>query len=427
MNGNLIGGRTADKEQARTALEQLQTSIRKTLSGAEMTAEKVISACNALSQKLESGVYLPRLLERGLSPEKAERELSEAARMLSKEFLEKRLEFEFDGSFGQAAAQESGKARQEWKPLGTLFHIAAGNLDALPAHSVIEGLLTGNVNILKLPGGDDGLSVEIMRELIELEPSLSEYIYVFDVPSEDFEAMRKMADAADAVVVWGGDAAISAVRKMAAPNTRVIEWGHKISFAYVSGNPSDAELEGIAENICETEQLLCSSCQGIFLDTGDFGEATTFAARFFEILQRKSAEYPRLDDPFLTAQKTLELYTEALESALVEKQIFRGDHCGVIAYPGSVLTASYQFRNCWVKPLPQNRILSALLPYKNHLQTVALICNPADRERLENLFFKTGIVRVTDGEKMSNQYCGMPHDGEFPLRRYMKRISIEGK
>ncbi len=427
MNKNLIGGQLLDDIQAHEALQRLQLSIPNTLSGEPLNVEKVVFACDMLSDKLKTGEYLPLLLERGISKKEAERELSEAARMLSKKFLEKRLEFEFDGSFGQAATPESGKVCQEWKPLGTLFHIAAGNLDALPAYSVIEGLLTGNINILKLPGGDDGLSVAIMRELIKLEPSLSQYIYVFDVPSEDFEAIRKMVDAADAVVVWGGDAAISAVRKMAAPNTRVIEWGHKISFAYVSGNPSDAELEGIAENICETEQLLCSSCQGIFFDTGDYSEVKTFAARFFEILQRKSAEYPRMDDPFLTAQKTLELYTEALESALVEKQIFRGDHCGVIAYPGSALTASYQFRNCWVKPLPQNRILSALLPYKNHLQTVALICNPADRERLENLFFKTGIVRVTDGEKMSNQYCGMPHDGEFPLRRYMKRISIEGK
>ncbi len=426
MNLNLIGGQLLNDSQARVALELLQSSILKTLSGEPLTAEKVISACDALSKKLKTGDYLPLLLERGIPREKAEKELAEAAYMLSREHLEKRLEIEFGGSFGQAVTLENGKVRQAWKPLGTLFHIAAGNTDALPAYSVIEGLLTGNVNILKLPGGDDGLSVEILRELIAFEPLMADYIFVFDFPSEDVAAMQKMAEVADAIIVWGGDAAITAVRKLAAPNTRIIEWGHKISFAYVSGTPTDAELEGIAENICATEQLLCSSCQGIFLDTDNFEEVVRFAQQFFEILQRKSVEYPRPYDPYLTAQKTLELYTEELESANVPKQVFRGNGCSVIAYPDGTLTTSYQFRNCWVKPLPQNQILTALVPHKNHLQTVALICNPADTERLANLFFKTGIVRITDSKNMSAQYTGMPHDGDFPLRRYMKRISMEG-
>ena len=422
---NLIGGKLTDDKQACAELEKLQATILKTLSGEPLTAEKVISACDMLSKKLQSGIYMPLLLKRGISPEKAEKELSEAAHLLSRESLEKRLELEFDGSFGKSVILENGKVRQEWKPLGTLFHIAAGNMDALPAFSVIEGLLTGNINILKLPGGDDGLSIEILRELIALEPLIADYVFVFDIASDDIEAMQKMAQVADAIVVWGGDAAITAVRKLAAPNTRIIEWGHKISFAYVSGNPSEADLEGIAENICASEQLLCSSCQGIFIDTNDFDEVKRFAERFFEILQRKSAESPRPDNPYLTAQKTLELYTEELESALIQKQVFRGDHCGVIACPNSVLMTSYQFRNCWVKPLPQNQILAALFPYKNHLQTVALICNTTDRERLESLFFKTGITRITDGKNMSQQYNGMPHDGEYSLRRYMKRTSVE--
>jgi len=427
---NLIGGQLMDDKQARAALGHINEMILNTLSGEPLTAGRVIAACDSLSKKIGSGAYLPLLLARGIFPEKAEKELAEAAHMLSKEYLEKRLEIEFDDSFGEIAIFEGGKVRQMWKPLGTLFHIAAGNMDALPAFSVIEGLLTGNINILKLPGGDDGLSVEILRELIKFEPLIADYVFVFNIPSEDIEAMRAMAGVADAVIVWGGDAAVSAVRKLAAPDTRIIEWGHKISFAYVSGEPSDAELEGIAENICETDQLLCSSCQGIFIDTEDYNEVTRFAGRFFEILQRRSAEMPLPDDPYRTAQKTLELYTEELESASIQKRVYRGDACnrsacGVIASPDSALRSSYQFRNCWVKPLPENRILAELLSYKNHLQTVALLCEPEDRGRLEAIFAKTGIVHITDGKNMSKEYPGLPHDGEFSLRRYMKRLSVK--
>ena len=47
--------------------------------------------------------------------------------------------------------------REETRPLGVLLHIAAGNAEGLPFFSVVEGLLAGNINILKLPGMDDGV------------------------------------------------------------------------------------------------------------------------------------------------------------------------------------------------------------------------------------------------------------------------------
>ena len=51
-----------------------------------------------------------------------------------------------------------------------------------------------------------------------------------------------MADAADGIVVWGGDEAVLAVRQLAAANVKIIEWGHKASFAYVA-KPNAASEE----------------------------------------------------------------------------------------------------------------------------------------------------------------------------------------
>ena len=73
--------------------------------------------------------------------------------------------------------------------------------------------------------------------------------------------------------------------------------------------------------------------------------------------------------------------------------MFRAEHCSVIAYRDSVLHPAYQFRNCWVKPLPQKDLLRELLKYKNHLQTVALVCEPERKAELEALLAKTGIVQ----------------------------------
>lgn len=426
---NLISGAVVTREQSLDALDILQEAICRTLSAVELPLQRLIAACDELSKRLDENTHLSALTALGMTHEKALAEFTQAKVMLSREYIEARLAREF-GEIPGAVHEfvpygQTGSVMQAWKPLGVLLHIAAGNVDALPLLSVIEGLLTGNINLLKLPGADDGLTVPLLQELIAIEPLIADYVYVFDFPSSDAESLKKLAQLSSAVIVWGGDAAITAVRQTVHPDTKIIEWGHKISFAYVSGNASDESLHGIAFNICDTDQLYCSACQGIYLDTNDMEEVYRFAERFLSILAETAARLKRALSPSLQAQKTLELYTEELESQSAAKRVFRTPHCSVIAYPDNRLEPSYMYRNCWVKPLPHAQIIPTLLPYKNRLQTVALVCDEAVRSQLENSLLKTGIVRITSGRDMSEAYCGLPHDGEYPLLRYMKRVSID--
>ncbi len=74
-----------------------------------------------------------------------------------------------------------------------MLHIAAGNADGLPVLSLAEGLLTGNINLLKLPQADGGLSVEAVRCMLEIEPELADYIYIFDTPSSDVVTLQRLA------------------------------------------------------------------------------------------------------------------------------------------------------------------------------------------------------------------------------------------
>ena len=425
---NLINGQIVNREESLYILDHLEREILETYSNEPLTSAQVIEACDTFSQTLNAEQHLPRLLSLGMTREKALLELHFVKQMLKREYLERRLEIEFGSEKNKSFVPfgSEGMVRQAYVPLGVLLHIAAGNVDALPVFSVLEGLLTGNINLLKLPGVDDGLSIPILQELMYIEPQFKKYVYVFDFPSENKMAMEKMATVADAIVVWGGDQAISAVRCFATPQTKLIEWGHKISFAYVSKKCISLEdLEGIAYNICDTEQLFCNSCQGIYLDTDRYEDVLAFSEQFLEVLERVSSLYPRRQDPFLEAQKTLELYTEELESVQAKKHVFRSKTCSVLAMEENKLEPSLQFRNCWVKPLNRKNLLVQLRKYKNHLQTVALVCDEEDRPSLETLFFRTGVVRITSGENMSRSYCGIPHDGEYPLRRYMKVTSCE--
>jgi len=425
---NLISGKLMNKEQSDLQLGNLDELIIRTQQTSDLSADIVISACEKLAGTLNDDEYIPLLLELGIPQYKAKSELDTVRQMLSGKYIEKRLEIELginkDNEYTPYGYEN--KVRHIIKPIGVLFHIVAGNVDALPVFSVIEGLLTGNINILKLPGSDNGLSVTFLKKLIDIEPQLTEYIYVFDYPSDDIESMKIMSNLSDAIVIWGGDSAVSSIRQLAETNTKIIEWGHKISFAYVSGsNISDDALEGIAHNICDTNQLFCSSCQGIYLDTSNYSDVVNFSERFIKILDRKAKSMTSNIDEFLIAQKTLESYTEQLESVKIEKHVLKTENCGVIAYNDSKLTLSYMFRNCWIKPLPRKNILYELKKHKNHLQTVALICHDDTKDYFTSLFSKTGIVRITSGKNMSSSYCGMPHDGEYSLQRYVKIFSCE--
>ena len=65
----------------------------------------------------------------------------------------------------------------------------------------------------------------------------------------------------------------------------MIEWGHRLSFAYISGYEDEQlELRALAEHIIQTKQLLCSSCQTIFLDTEDMEQVYAFCEKFLPYL-----------------------------------------------------------------------------------------------------------------------------------------------
>ena len=317
-----------------------------------------------------------------------------------------------------------GKIIRKRYPLGVLLHIAAGNVDALPAYSVVEGLLSGNVNILKLPMGDSGLSVRLLYELIQAEPLLADYIYVFDVPSTETETIKALADLSDGVVVWGGDAAVKAARALANPDTKIISWGHKLSFAYAEIDASNSQLEKLAQSICDTDQLLCSSCQGIFVDTNSKEEQRKFANRFFEILKKVSSN-SRPVDYGMKAKNAINIYNERLEKHISGNEILSENGVSVIIREDKELELSYLYRNVWIKRLPLNEI-NSLKKHKNHLQTAAVLTGDAEKRKIicEKLA-RVGVVRITSAGNMSRAICGEAHDGTYALREYSRITETE--
>lgn len=421
----LAHGTIYEDSQLEALRARLEQDCLDTIAGQSIDAELVISACDALAARIAAGDYdqvlRPFLRTFHIDPA----QFQSALRLFTRESLERKVRFELGEDPALCPLPHEGFApvqRQRY-PLGVLLHIAAGNVDGLPAYSVVEGLLAGNINLLKLPAMDHGASILLLHQLVELEPRLRDFVYVFDVPSTDLESLREFARISDGVVVWGGDEAVRAARALAAPDTRIISWGHKLSFAYVSGEVDDESLKKLAEHVCATRQLLCSSCQGIFIDSNDMTYVAKFGERFFDILCQVNAAYPPADTG-LRAKAALELYARQLEADQGGRTILRRGGVSVTIAPDSDLELSLLAGNLWVKPLPRARLMAALKPKKGYLQTAGLLCPTDQRQTLGALLARAGVVRITEPGEMSRTIPGEAHDGTYPLREYSRVVEI---
>ena len=428
----LFDGKTYESSEQDRLLTELENKIPEILAKKQLSPEVVIEAVECLKNDLLAGKFDELLAS--FPADVVDTYKAQAEVLLSKEHLHQKLDTELGNTFECTAEYIKGfnQLRVRKMPLCVLFHIAAGNMDFLPAYSLAEGLMTGNINILKLPSADNGLSLKLIMQLIEYRPDLKDYIYVFDTSSSDIQGMRKMADLSNAISVWGSDMAIEAVRGLAPTGVKIIEWGQKLGFCYITKldevEDADKELENLAKHIAQTKQLLCSSCQVIYVDTDDMNEVKAMGEKFLPFLEA-AANANKTEEIGVRARDTLVSYTQRLKAYLGEEEkhdnVLRGRSCSVIISPDSTLELSPMMCNVLIKPLPREKIGKVLYAGRYHLQTAGLICPKEDREHLAELFTQCGLIRVTNSSDMSAYFPGECHDGEYALNRYVRIVNVE--
>ena len=415
----LAGGKVYDSAEQSRILSELPERINETREHRTLSCAAVIDALDRMSRRIAEGAFDALLEDKQLRSQ-----VQYAAQQLSREALSYEVRTELGEDW--EVPVKAGNIIVQTMPLGVILHVAAGNMDALPAWSVIEGLLAGNINLLKLPQADKGLTIQFFQMLLAESPELRDFIYVFDTSSTDIAGMQALAAVSDGIAVWGGDAAVHAVRQLAPIGCKLIEWGHRLGFCYIAGEPTKSDLSALASHILQTRQLLCSSCQVIYLDTEDMAVIHHFCETFLPYLENAAAQFP-VTEPGAAAGLTLRRYTEELEAVISgtepDFRVFQGKNCSVTACADNALELSAMYGNILVKPLPRRDLMRTLRTAKDYLQTAGLICDASDREELTSLLFRCGVNRVLLPGKMSAAFAGEPHDGEYPLRRYTRIVT----
>lgn len=432
-------GRPLTTEPLWTHLDDLEIEVGQTLSR-PLEWENLLSACDALSRRLSDDSELREEL----------RQRAVAVGTVSEETFAAKLElianFLRPASLRQKRSRELGETAsrfprrfdyrenlfEAYQPLGLLVHIASGNSLTVGFLSVMEGLMAGNVNVLKTSRNDHGFSARLLAALAESDPSdtIAPYLYCTELSSSLKAELEKLLGCADGIAVWGGESAVAAVREVAPSRARVIPWGHKISFAFVAAERADnkGELEALAADCVWNEQQACSSPQVVYLETENLEELHRFAEHFAPILDKVSRATPALaPPPEVAAEITTVTEVHRIEALEGGRRVLEGQDRGwrILVEPLSPLQASPLYRTIWLKPLSANRIVETLRPMREYLQTVGLIAAPQRYPELSQQFFVAGVQRVRPAGSMARGYLGEPHDGVYALACYSRRVSVD--
>jgi phenylacetate-coenzyme A ligase PaaK-like adenylate-forming protein/uncharacterized protein YrzB (UPF0473 family) len=321
---------------------------------------------------------------------------------------------------------------EAWYPLGTLVHVTPNNSPLLSVLGVIEGLLSGNVNVLKLARKDGQFATLFFEKLIQLDSTqtIKNYVYVAKISSKDKEDLKALLSLADVISAWGGEESVQSIKEIAPRGARIVEWGHKISFSFVTEKASRDEnlFEKIAYEICLNEQMACSSPQCLFIENAEFTDLQIFARDLGKALDKVSPTIKRVMPGIQeTAELTVTKEQVRLKSVFGQSDLIESKNGDWRLYIENTpaLMSSPLFRTIWIKPMPRSKMISHLRPLKQYLQTAGIAADRLEVEALTRDLFMAGVQRVRVVGEMTDSYLGEPHDGVYALERYCQRINFK--
>lgn len=369
----------------------------------------------------------------GFSPEMVARGLDELARLLSRSTLLTKLRLEL----GRPAVLDRWIWKEGYRgylramPLGVLAHISPGNVFLGAADSLVHGLLTKNVGLLKVARGDPFFPLCFAQSLAEedREGTVANSFAVLSFGRQDEQLEAAVKQSVDGIVVWGGAGAVNAWRTGVPPGVRVVEYGPRFSFALVTQKGLETKdlARSLALDTVMWEQRACASPQVLFLEEPGSPE---FLEALKEALEELSGELP---------QHPLDLHSKI--ELLRERELARfGELKGVSRawFPeGStrwtVLERSWEDHHA----SPLNRCLVVipfreleqveewLAPHPHLLQSAGLGVAPHELRPLADRLAQRGVTRIVPLGRMHLAKHGAPHDGTFQLAQLVRLSTIE--
>lgn len=179
-----------------------------------------------------------------------------------------------------------------------IAHILAGNVPSPGIVSMCCGLLLRSANVVKTSSRDPVFPTLFVESLREVDAELADCVATLDWPRGELALTQTALGDADAVIAYGDDHAISALRQLAPAEAKFAGYGHKISFAVIAKEAMTEEnlpqlAQAAAFDASVYDQQGCLSPHVFYVEErGQFGPRK-FAAVLAEAMAAYQARVPR--------------------------------------------------------------------------------------------------------------------------------------
>ncbi len=386
--------------------------------------DEIISLLDRTGVRMTSpGPYRDRIMAAmpaitGFSPAMVELGIEVLRGLLSRDSLEERLDSLGSRSALDCWTEVDGRPVRA-RPLGFLCHVAAGNIFLGSVDSLVMGLITKNVNVLKISRQDRIFPFIFLDALMAEDCSgvISSSIAITSWSHSNSGMMDLVGRRFDGILLFGGEEAVRTYRAIASPGTEVLAFGPKISWGLVGRDLPEEELEaavkGFAMDVALWEQRACTSCQNLFVEGEELG------AKVAEMLHRElSMLEVSMPQDRVSLDEGVDIRRER-ESAFWdqiagERRLFEGPGHTVILSRGTGIVPSPLNRTVFVSVINDRRdlLLGDLKEMGYYMSTVGVAVGRESMDETLEAFQRLGVLRFCLPGNMGLGADGKaPHDG----------------
>lgn len=325
-----------------------------------------------------------------------------------------------------------------------LVHSWAGNVPALALWSFVCGLLVKAGNIGKLPSAEPLFAGWFAHLLAEVHPPIADCFAVVWWKGAGGDEASALYAQADAVVAYGGNEALDAIRRRLPVTTRFLPHGHKLGFGMVGACALDtlkapALARLAAWDVMRYDQQGCYSPHVFYVQRGGAVSPRAFADHLAGELANLHRRFPRrplpVEESAAVAQWRQSLEWQALSGTAAT--MGAPPALQLIGVPSDAWSVAYSDTLQPLSPTALQRTILVVavdalddaMPivarHKRFLQTAGVAAAPADLFRIAPLLGAVGVTRISAIGSMSTPEAGWHHDGRFNLLDLVRMVEIE--
>lgn len=310
-------------------------------------------------------------------------------------------------------------AKMKAFPIGIITHVTAGNVFLSAIDSLVMGLITKNLNIVKLSSSNHHFPMFLAQELraFDVKKVVANKFAMLTWKGGDEQIENIIKSHSQLIIAWGGEEMIRSYRQNLPLKTKLLEMGPKFSFQVITqkgleGKNLDKVAQKIVADILPWNQRACSAPQNLFVQEGVDTKALLHAIE--KVLELSPRRDGTQRDEFVEIHKE---YYRSLYSSLMGKGDFvAGEDYLVHLEENEFPRPSALNRTLIVKRFKNLQDLSKKLKSIDYyLQTCSYIFSDDEKSQALDLLSWSGVKRFTPVGTSSLGMNGTPHDGRFVL------------